>query len=85
LNARPPHDTTGPIPAVSIHAKIADMVADGYDFGHVTDVLRDAIRGRLLDSPGLAERLGAVLARVLPQRRREGAARLARQLAGAVT
>jgi hypothetical protein len=73
------------LPVTTLERTIADMVADGYDFGHVTDVLRDAIRQRLLDSPGLADRLGAVFARVLPQRRREVAHTLARQLVGAVT
>ena len=72
------------LPVTTVERTIADMVADGYDFGHVTDVMRDAVRRRLLDSPGLAERLGAVFARVLPQRRRGLAYPLARQLAGAV-
>jgi len=73
------------LPVTTLERTVADMVADGYDFGHVTDVLRDAIRGRLIDSAGLAERLGAVFSRVLPQRRRQVAQPLARQLAGAVT
>ncbi len=73
------------LPVTTLERTVADMVADGYDFGHVTDVMRDAIRGRLLEGPGLTERLGAVLSRVLPQRRRENAPRLAKQLAGAVT
>jgi phosphoglycolate phosphatase-like HAD superfamily hydrolase len=73
------------LPVTTVERTIADMAADGYDSGHVTDALRDAVRSRLLDTHGLAERLGAVFARVLPQHRPHLAQPLARQLAAAVT
>ncbi len=73
------------LPLTTPERTVADMVADGYDLGHVADVVRDAVHDRLLDLPGLAERLGAVLGRVLPERRRAMAARLARQVTAAAS
>ncbi len=73
------------LPLTTPERTVAEMVADGYDLGHVADIIRDAIHRRLLDRSGLLERLSATLARVLPQRRRSMAARLASQLTEAAT
>jgi hypothetical protein len=68
------------LPLTTPERTVADMVSDGYDLGHVADAIRDAMQRRLLDRAGLVERLGAVIARVLPQRRRASAPALAAQL-----
>jgi hypothetical protein len=68
------------LPVTTPERTVADMVADGYDLGHVRDTIRDGIHGRLLDRSGLPERLGTVLTRALPQRRRALATRLAEEL-----
>ncbi len=73
------------LPLTTPERTVADMVADGYDIGHVADVIRDATHRRLLDRSGLAERLGAALARVLPQRRQAMATPLAAQLTEAAS
>jgi hypothetical protein len=73
------------LPLTTLERTVAEMAAEGYDGEHIADIIRDAVRGRLLDSSGLAERLGIMLDRVLPQRRRSMAGRLASRLTEAAT
>lgn len=58
---RPPDEDIAVVkglPLTTPERTVADMVADGYDLGHVRDVIRDGIHERLLDRSGLPERLG---------------------------
>jgi predicted transcriptional regulator of viral defense system len=69
------------LPVTTPIRTLADLVTDGYDGGHVSDCLRDALRLGLIDRRDLPGALAEALRRTLPKSRLKFADPLARQFA----
>jgi Transcriptional regulator, AbiEi antitoxin len=67
------------LPVTTPIRTLADLVTDGYDGGHVSDCLRDALNQGLVDRRDLPGTLGDALRRTLPKSRLHHADPLAQQ------
>jgi hypothetical protein len=79
---RPGHDdfrVVNDLPVTTPIRTLADLVTDGYDGGHISDCLRDALDRDLIDRRDLPDVLGDALRRTLPKSRLEHADPIARQ------
>jgi hypothetical protein len=73
------------LPVTTPIRTLADLVTDGYDGGHVSDCLRDAVNDSLIDRRDLPGALADALRRTLPKSRLHHADPLARQFTEIIT
>jgi Transcriptional regulator, AbiEi antitoxin len=79
---RLPHDDirlVNDLPATTPIRTLADLVTDGYDGGHISDCLRDALNVGLIDRRDLPGALANALRRTLPKSRLHHSDPLAQQ------